>query len=254
MALIACPACQREVSPSAIACPGCGHPIAQAPQTVQVEPTEAYKKELRDREKAAAAAQLGAQLGSSCFGTVLLSVLGMLLALAALTGCESSQHNDGGSQGKAGTTYVVRNERDDSDEIRIVGRRDGTNAQPDPRTKPSAERIQELEAKARTPRSAEERARDAAMERNRASAIEERKKLAWLMCQEFVSDRIKAPSTAAYRKISVDALGDRTFRCVGNVESQIALGGRTGETFVCQITCTDLEKGLWHLDSLEFSR
>lgn len=28
MALITCPACQRQVSKAAIACPGCGHPIA----------------------------------------------------------------------------------------------------------------------------------------------------------------------------------------------------------------------------------
>ncbi len=28
MALISCPACQRQVSDAAVACPGCGHPIA----------------------------------------------------------------------------------------------------------------------------------------------------------------------------------------------------------------------------------
>lgn len=28
MALIACPACSRQVSEAAVACPGCGHPIA----------------------------------------------------------------------------------------------------------------------------------------------------------------------------------------------------------------------------------
>ena len=31
MALIPCPACARQVSEAAVACPNCGHPIATAP-------------------------------------------------------------------------------------------------------------------------------------------------------------------------------------------------------------------------------
>jgi len=32
MALIPCPACARQVSEAAVACPACGHPIAGGPQ------------------------------------------------------------------------------------------------------------------------------------------------------------------------------------------------------------------------------
>lgn len=41
MALIKCPECQRDVSPEAVSCPQCGHPLKTAtapPLQIQVQP------------------------------------------------------------------------------------------------------------------------------------------------------------------------------------------------------------------------
>ena len=43
MALIKCPECEREVSDAAVACPGCGYPIAEGATGVQVYETAVYE-------------------------------------------------------------------------------------------------------------------------------------------------------------------------------------------------------------------
>jgi hypothetical protein len=40
MSLIACPACGKQVSQQAPACPHCGHPIAASPQKIVVQPPQ----------------------------------------------------------------------------------------------------------------------------------------------------------------------------------------------------------------------
>lgn len=90
MALINCPGCGGEVSPSASACQKCGHPIAGAPPpTVQYIPIPAPK--------------------SGCFSTTtILLVVGSLMVLGCLGSCllfaiVKGVHEGTGTTGTAGT-------------------------------------------------------------------------------------------------------------------------------------------------------
>lgn len=97
MALIPCPACERQISEMAPACPGCGHPVAStraAPQAMPASP--AFVQTIEQTSKTYKAMQLiGIAMILSSFVACsldspgagwLLILLGFLVHLAARMG------------------------------------------------------------------------------------------------------------------------------------------------------------------------
>ena len=89
-------------------------------------------------------------------------------------------------------------------------------------------------------------------------AAREMKVNAWIMAKQFVTDQLKAPSTAEWGSVfkgtyqdpqnCVTALSDNHFRCKGWVDSQNGFGAMIRTRFVCTVKYVGDSK--WSLVSL----
>lgn len=77
--------------------------------------------------------------------------------------------------------------------------------------------------------------------------------MAETMCHEFVTNRLKAPSTAkfpySHAEHKVDVLGSGHYRVVSYVDSQNGFGAQVRSTYVCEVTTSDNGKN-WHADNV----
>jgi hypothetical protein len=76
---------------------------------------------------------------------------------------------------------------------------------------------------------------------------------AWVICQDFVEDRLTAPSTAEYPagySQYTTSLGDRTFRVDAYVDAENSFGAMIRTDFTCTVRYQGSET--WRLVSLEF--
>lgn len=76
---------------------------------------------------------------------------------------------------------------------------------------------------------------------------------AWVMCQDFIEDRLVSPGSAKYPWGYSDYttyLGDGSYRVRAYVDSQNSFGALIRTQFECKITYVGDET--WHLDSLAF--
>lgn len=74
---------------------------------------------------------------------------------------------------------------------------------------------------------------------------------AWVVCQQFVEARLKAPSTAEYPGSYPDftrALTDGTFRVDAYVDAQNSFGAMLRIPFSCTVSYRGNDN--WHLESL----
>lgn len=76
---------------------------------------------------------------------------------------------------------------------------------------------------------------------------------AWFMCQKFISDRLKSPSTAKFQPVTnanVQILENNSFIVEVYVDSQNGFGAMIRSDFVCHLTY-EPENERWHLTELE---
>ena len=71
---------------------------------------------------------------------------------------------------------------------------------------------------------------------------------AWTVCEQFVTERLKAPSTAKFQWISRDELGNRRFHVNAYVDSQNSFGAMLRTHFNC--TVKHIEGDRWRLEDL----
>ena len=79
---------------------------------------------------------------------------------------------------------------------------------------------------------------------------------AFIISQQFVTNRLKAPSTAKFptlAKSSVMELGDGRFKVVSYVDSQNSFGAMMRNNYVCVVKCQGGENASCSLESLNFS-
>lgn len=77
---------------------------------------------------------------------------------------------------------------------------------------------------------------------------------AWVMCQEFVKDRLKAPASAEFPWASEDRwkhLGDGKYLVNGYVDAQNAFGAKLRTNFVCTVQWQP--DGRWKLEDLQLA-
>jgi hypothetical protein len=81
--------------------------------------------------------------------------------------------------------------------------------------------------------------------------------MAYIMCQEFITDGLKAPTTAEfpnYSDIQVIKLGEGTYkeayRVRGYVDAQNSFGAMIRTSYLCDISYEGQHN--WHLIDLEF--
>lgn len=95
----------------------------------------------------------------------------------------------------------------------------------------------------------EQREREAANERENPDRV-----AAWVMAQEFINRKLKAPATADYGSQNpeevVTKIGDKAFRVVAWVDSENAFGAKIRTDFVCELHYAGNDK--WELDRLDF--
>jgi hypothetical protein len=75
--------------------------------------------------------------------------------------------------------------------------------------------------------------------------------LAYVMSQQFVKDRLKAPATTdfpAYGNVKAEYLGGCKHKVVGYVDSQNALGANIRTHYTAVVRYVD--KDIWQLDAL----
>lgn len=75
---------------------------------------------------------------------------------------------------------------------------------------------------------------------------------AWVVCQQFVEDRLTSPSTADYPAAYSDyttQLSTKQFKVDAYVDSQNGFGAMVRTDFVCTVTYQGNDN--WHLDSLD---
>ena len=80
--------------------------------------------------------------------------------------------------------------------------------------------------------------------------------LAFVMCKDFVKDRLKAPATATFRnfydddgEVSVTGSGDGPYRVVSTVDSENGFGAKIRSRFSCTVTHTPGGDN-WRLDAI----
>ena len=71
---------------------------------------------------------------------------------------------------------------------------------------------------------------------------------AWTVCEQFVTERLKAPSTAKFQWISRDELGNGRFHVNAYVDSQNSFGAMLRTHFNC--TVKHIEGDRWRLEDL----
>ncbi|MEV0644160.1 hypothetical protein AB0I28_02740 [Phytomonospora sp. NPDC050363] len=59
--------------------------------------------------------------------------------------------------------------------------------------------------------------------------------MAEIMCEEFVADRLKAPSTADFSGASTVAVGASTYKVTGAVDAENGFGAMIRVQYVCQV-------------------
>ena len=70
-------------------------------------------------------------------------------------------------------------------------------------------------------------------------------------CEQFTSDRLKAPSTAQFTGVTASKTGDKTYRVTGGVDSQNSFGATVRTEFSCQVKH---EGDGWRLRDLNVSQ
>lgn len=74
---------------------------------------------------------------------------------------------------------------------------------------------------------------------------------AWYICQDFIKDKLKAPSTAEFEvrnKNHIIDEGDNTFTITMNVDAENSFGAMIRDTFYCRVHYTTGDQ--WILYSL----
>ncbi len=77
--------------------------------------------------------------------------------------------------------------------------------------------------------------------------------MARTMCHEFVTDRLRAPSTAkfpnAYSEHRITKLGPGHYQVASYVDAQNGFGAQVRSSYLCEVTTTD--KGdHWHANNV----
>jgi hypothetical protein len=71
------------------------------------------------------------------------------------------------------------------------------------------------------------------------------------VCEQFVEDRLKAPSTADFSDTSATETGSEAWTVQGSVDSENGFGAMIRNTYVCQVRHTSGDN--WHLVDLSLS-
>lgn len=75
--------------------------------------------------------------------------------------------------------------------------------------------------------------------------------MAAIMCEEFVTDRLLAPSTADFpRAESIAPLGNKQYRVASYVDAQNGFGAQIRTYWICDIRQDPANDDLWLLDDL----
>ncbi|GKT22776.1 hypothetical protein [Acidovorax sp. SUPP3334] len=85
MALVQCPECTRQISDQALACPGCGHPMASAAQKRSVFESGANEGRHSGTVKAGIAGLTADSLGGWAARALAVIVIGIVAVVAVLS-------------------------------------------------------------------------------------------------------------------------------------------------------------------------
>lgn len=60
-----------------------------------------------------------------------------------------------------------------------------------------------------------------------------------VMCEDFVKDRLRSPSTADFQRPDIRSVGEAQFEVSGTVDAQNAFGATVRQSYVCKVEGAD---------------